>query len=370
MPIVAAFLAVPYLVELVSALTLAYVSKNTYDELINDSGVDDFYTSLNSHETAKKEAIETEANDSITAINDFVASDAPVVDMVNDIVTINPTTMPDYLAQQNELFISQLQATKNLTNQSKFQNDLLAKSIHAQIVSNANTKMIAETLASSLPALVLQMQQIAKIPASMKINSELQAVNHSELISTLQALELSPVIQNDVAVPSVTNVVNVPDTSEAISTLTSATTAHTNEIKNIVTNLDAVSQVAKYQTTKAVVTRLDGSIYAELTPQELSTHKDISLSEAKIKEKEIGDYQTTVGEITNLDGTVIASIKPIEVATVKNAVEAKNGTDEMEFEIPDEILDDVFQLIPLPTFTKYDYEKENDFLFNGGLLDG
>jgi len=381
------FLAINYFSRMVNILTLVYSAKMTYDDLIKDKSDEDFYTALETHETAKKEAIETEANDSITAVNDFIASDAPAVETIQEVTTTNPLTMPDYLAQQNELLTIQIQATKNLTNQSKFQNDLLAKSIHAQIVSNANTKMIAETLASSLPALVLQMQQIAKIPATMKIKSEIGATEHKELITTLKALELSstvtnkvavpsvvvsptPVtIKNDVAVPSVENIINVPDTSEAITILTTATAAHTNEIKNIVTNLDAVSEVAKYQTTKALITRLDGSVYAELTPQELSVQKDISLSEAKIKEKEIHDYETTEQAIKNLDGNIVATMKPIEAQAVKNITDAKNATDEMEFEIPDDILDDVFQAIPLPTFTTYDYNKQTDFMFNGGSLD-
>ena len=375
------FLAVGYLSRLVNLLTVAYSLKTSYDGLLDEEN-ESFYHDFRTYEKDKKATIETEANDTLVAHNDFIASDAPVVETIQEVTTVNPVTMPDYLAQQNELLQIQIQATKNLITQSKFNNDLLSRSIQTQIASNANSKMIAETLSSSLPALVMQMQQVAKIPAMMKVKSEIETVQHEELMNSRQEDREFQAIYNADYINAIAELkysisTTQQNTANATSAVAFAQTSTANETKSVSEKLTSISsnaveqmKVAKYQTTKAVITRLDGSIYAELTPQELSTHKDVSISEAKIKEKELADYATTEQVVTNLDGNAVATIKPIQAELVKNVVDAKNATDEMEFEIPDDILGNLFQPIPLPTFTNYDYSLEENYLFNGGTLNG
>jgi len=373
MPLVAYFvgLSLSELLASISFLSVTYLGVTKMSELDNDTS---FVDALNTHETVKKDTIAEEANTELSNLDTFITTDTPVIEAFKQVTTVSPVSMPDYLTQQNELLEIQIEATRNLTNQAKFQNDLLAKSVQSQIVGNANSKMVAETLASSLPALVLQMQQVAKIPASIKLSSEITTayseqglVNHDALMTRLNELVYA-VNTGSLANSSVA--LSQQSVASATQIIKDATVSQANELSKVVTNLDAVSESAKYQNTVAQIRDLEGNIIAELKPNELSTYKDITLAKAKEKEKEIADYQTTVGEITNLDGTVIASIKPMEATTIKNAVEAKNGTDEMEFEIPDDILDDVFQVIPLPTFTNYDYGKQTDFMFNGGSLDG
>lgn len=336
----------------------AYVNYSKFSHLYESD--DDFHSAVETYETDKKEAIETEANDAITAHTDFIEAEAPVVETIQDPVTVNPITMPDYLAQQNELLQMQIQATKNLTAQSKFHNDLLSKSIQSQIVSNANSKMVAETLASSLPALVMQMQQVSKIPATMKIKSEIETTQHEE---KMKAIKDDREFQ---AIYAADYVNAISELKYSLSTTQQQTANATAVVAN---NLQATSELAKAQTTVARITDLDGNVVAELKPWELSTYKDLTLAKAKEKEKEIGDYKTGYGEITNLDGTVIASVgTPLQMETIKHATDAKNATDEMEFEMPDDILDHLFKPFPLPAFTNYDYNKQNEFMFNGGSL--
>lgn len=345
----------------ISTVGFLYTNYDKYSSL--DDEDDDFYSVLNTAETAKKEAVEVEANDAITEINNFVSTDAPQVEAIQEVATTNPTTMPEYLSQQNELLTMQIQATKNLTAQSKFQNDLLARSIQTQIVANANSKMVAETLASSLPALVMQMQQVSKIPATMKIKSEIetaerqtdrefQAMYSGDLITAISELRFS----------LATTQQNVANETSAVAIHTSSLATQTSKVAD---NAVVQQVLAEYQTSVAQIKDLDGNVIAELKPHELSTYKDFALVRAKEKEREIGDYQTTVGEIKNLDGTVIASIKPMEMATVKNAVNARNETDEMEFEIPDSIIDDFLSPLPLPSFTNNDFFSNTQTIKNG-----
>ncbi|MBD3843280.1 MAG: hypothetical protein IE909_15650, partial [Campylobacterales bacterium] len=63
----------------------------------------------------------------------------------------------------------------------------------------------------------------------------------------------------------------------------------------------------------------------------------------------------------------VAIIKPMEAQAVKNIVDAKNATDEMEFDIDDETLDFLFDTIPLPTYTSFDLDKQNNFIKTGVL---
>lgn len=348
-PLVVAF-AVTYAWELIGlAVISSTVAIKTY--LDSDSfqlGDDEpFYESVIAKETETKELIETESNKVISDVETFILT-APIVEDTQIVSTTAPTTMPMYLAQQNELLAVQNEKSNNLISQTKFQNELLAKSIQSQIVSNANSKMIAETLASSLPALVMQMQQISKIPMTMKTVSDVN-VAYNELNLTHNEAMLQTLSELTYAL-----------NSNALGSISSA-----ESMSAVALNAVAQQKVAEHQTTVAQITRMDGTVYAELAPMELGVQKDIATLEAKTKEKEISDYQTTIQDITNLDGNTVARMKPMEAHAVKSITDAKNATDEMEFELDDSILDEVFAPLVLPTFTARDYTRESNFIFKG-----
>ena len=329
----------------------ASISPNLKD-LDNDE--DNFYSALQSSEEEKRDAVRDKTSDGLVVLNDKI-DNAPAVDDSMNVSTANPLTMPDYLKQQNELMQSLVEKTNSLISHTAHQNSLYGESLKLQLENNANNHLMAETLSSSFPALILQMQEVAKFPTILRVKTEMEDKRHSELIETMKSLELSPEI-------------NIPDNNQALSSLTSASILQNEELRKISSHLEATAELAKAQTTVARVTDLEGNVVAELKPWELSTYKDLAVVKAKEKEKEISDYYTTPISIKNIDGKVVTTAKPMEMQTVKNAVEAKNGTDEMEFEMPDDILDHLFQPIPLPTFTKYEYDKQNEFMFNGGSL--
>jgi hypothetical protein len=128
--------------------------------------------------------------------------------------------------------------------------------------------------------------------------------------------------------------------------------------------------VSEYEDEYVQIKDLEGNVIQEFKRRDLAALKDYNLVKAKAKEFEVRDYETTEQAIKNLDGNTVATMKPIEAAAVKNITDAKNATDEMEFEIPDDIIDDVMGAIPLPSFMKYDYQLEDDVLFKGGTLNG
>lgn len=353
MPIV---FAIPVLLNVARLSFRVLSSALTVYAVKDDFAMDDdeiFYSNVESYETEKKEKIELEANTAITEVDTFVENSAPSVEDTINVTVVNPTTMPMYLAQQNELLQVQNEKSNNLISQTKFQNDLLARSIQTQIVSNANTKMIAETLASSLPALVMQMQQVSKIPIILKTNSDIN-VAYNEL-----ALENS-----NAMLIAIHDLVRSADVN-SLGSLSSA-----NSMESIASNAIAQQRVAEYEDEYVQIKDSDGNVVEEFKRRDLAALKDYNLLKAKGKEFEVRDYETTEQAIKNLDGNTVATMKPMEAHAVKSITDAKNATDEMEFELDDSILDNVFAPLVLPTFTARDSIKENNFIFKGVPYDG
>lgn len=372
--------AIPYLLALASSYRL-YSLFSTVSAFLGASSivnsVDSYHQRLSEDETRK-------VSDSSAPVDSLVL-DKPIPSQSVAVTVSNPSTLPDFLTQNNQLVASLIEQQHNSVEQLQFQNSIQTEILKVQAKSSVHLDTLTSILNTTLPAIVIQLQEVSKIAGALSIKSdidtaykELAITQHEQLVSAIQTLELSPVINNEIPVPDVlVNVpvpsvtVNAPDQTLAINNLKTATDFHTLALTNINDKLTSVSEnavaqkkVADYKTTVAQITRLDGSIYAELTPQELATKKDISLAEAKVKEKEIGDYQTTVKDISNLDGNIVATMKPMEMTVVKNAVNARNATDEMEFEIPDNVIDNFLGAIPLPTYTNQDFFANSNNIYS------
>ncbi|WP_373002180.1 hypothetical protein [Sulfurimonas sp.] len=369
--------AIPYIVALISALKIRKHITKVIDYVALSSSVG---VLVNKHHKAIMEDETSRVSKSVSNAEN-IAQIKPTVEDTVELSNANPITLPDYLKQSNELVESLIQQQKNTALQQDHANVIQAEILKALAKTAEHADTQTSILNATLPAMVLQLQEVAKIAGALSIMSdidvaykELEITRHEELITALQNLDLS------VSVPSVeapaVNVINqvVTDTT-LIEALTTATTEQTQQVATIASNLNAVSanaieqkKVAQHLTTVAQITRMDGSVYAELTPLELGLKKDVSLVEAKTKEKEIGDYHTTVQDIKNLDGNTVATMKPIEATTAKNITDAKNATDEMEFEIPDDVFDEVFKPLVLPSYQFINWDSRRQYIYNGSDL--
>lgn len=319
--------AIPYLTALATAFKVFVSSKKTID-IVKHS--DDVIALVKTYQNDTQGVIQEDLNLDIQSFKDFVLSDLPEFTKEFSVTVAQPTTMPHYLQNQNDLAEAQIEKTNNVTEQLKFQNQIQAKTIEVQEKQNANLRLISETISSALPAIVLQMQEISKISSLTSVKTEIETAYAEQAITNHEAL------------------------MEKLETLVVATKEQTLEQE----------KSAKYQTSIGRITDLQGNVIAEVTPQQMTTIKDVELTKAKIKEKEIADYQTTSTAIKNLDGNVVATAKPMEITAMKDAVNAKNETDEMEFELDDETLNHFYQPLTLQPFTKADVVKDDQEIYN------
>ena len=340
-----AFAALPAAYEflLATAAVSSLLIANYYNN--EDAEIDDdieFYSNLKNEVVAKNDSIAEIYNSEHTAFEQMVIDNsAPIVKNV-EVTTTPPIDFVDYISRNSELVAVLAESTKNLVTQTKFQNELLAKGIQTQINGNANSRLVGETLASSLPSLVALMQQVSKIPIVMKQSSEITTAYSEQNLVNNEAL-LTAV--NELAYASNTNALQTAGVGASLQAVAS----------------NAVSQkkIADHQTTVAQITRMDGSVYAELTPLELAIQTNVALVESKTKEKEISDYRTKEVSISNSKDELVFKAKPIELEAIKDAVNARNEMDEHEFELDNEILDHVFDALPLPSFTHGTVDKDN-----------
>jgi len=362
---------IPYLPTLWNALTgftiassvLAFSSQNSVSGL-----VDSLHSGLDKDEI-----------DRITNKQEFINSMLgvkPVVKETANVSNPSPVTLPDYLLQNNELINILAVHTQNQVTQLEQQNDIQTEMLKATAKSAEHFDTLTSILNTTLPALVVQMQQLAKVTGVLTMTSdievaykEVELANHEQLITTLQNLNLALTVPPDSF--AVNNTVNVPDTSLAIGALIESTNQNTLTLQSISENLVNVSNnastqkiLADYKITAQTQTRIDGTTYANISPIEIETQTNIALAEAKMKEKEIADYQTTAIDIKNLDGNIVASVKPMEAHAIKNITIAKNQTDEMEYTIPQDLLDDLFDIPALPTYNLLDWESQKTYCDN------
>ncbi len=346
----------PYLLTIGGVLKSFFQSRKTIDILATSATITSM---VNSHQLKIKEATDTDLASSLGDIEDFVSAGLPEFEKDFRVSIANPTTMPHYLKNQNDLAMAQIEKTNNLTEQMKFQNELIARQSKEELKRNSVLFSMAETVTAVLPALVIQLQEVSKIASVISISSDIEIayrevslVNHTELIKTLGAITTA--MNTSTETKTAYAELSLTNHAELVRT-----------ISVIASNLSSVSNLATYQTTVASITDLDGNVLAQLSPQELSSYKDFSLARAKEKEKEIGDYQTTPVAIKNLDGNTVATAKPMEITAIKDAVNTKNETDEMEFELDEETLDYVFSPLPLPGFTKATLDEDYKEIIEG-----
>jgi hypothetical protein len=331
-------MAFPLVLALSGSVAASVKAFTNYKKIKNffSSAVDDIYSATSKH----KEEIATGVA-GLTALavaeeNDLI-SNIPAYNLLPDSSITNPVDFVDYLKLQSDNIKTNTLAQENVSKQVMYNNELIAKNIkkveEARIESEALRNMLDGYLASFL----VQFQELSKIPASMSMLSEVDVAyadqkieNEYTLNEKIASLSEQLAIQNELLgiqseSPSVT-VNNTTDTV-ALDTLSTALTEQTSKLEAIKTNLDAVSQNA-------------------------------------VKQKEIAEYMTETQSIRNLDGNEVAVMKPIEAQAVKNIVDAKNATDEMEFELPDDILDFAYSTIPLPTFNYVNHNQDLQNIVN------
>ena len=316
----------PYIGFLITAYRLYSRARKTSSILSNSSEVS---SALKSNHSTIVQNIENEYIDEKIVINDLAAT-SPNVDTTLNITNTNPTTMPEYLQIQNDRLAEQNVKLNSMIELVIHQNNLHEKSLDLQAKANVSSRVLSESVSTILPALVVQFQELSKLPSILSVKTDIETAyreqaltNHEQLIQTLGNLSISGGavnVVNEVAVPSVT----IQNDNVAINALKESTDAHVQKTAEIASKLTSVSENAT-------------------------------------KQKEIADYKTTPVAIKNLDGNIVATMKPMEASTVKSITDAKNATDEMEFELDDDLLDKIFEAIVLQNFTKEDISERYRF---------
>ena len=165
--------------------------------------------------------------------------------------------------------------------------------------------------------------------------------------------------------------------SKYISTIGENQKVYNQNLEKLVTNSKGYSQAikeglagVKLDAKVDVKNRVDASLSLD-RPVEISlpasyTENQKILSENSTKTLEIykekAEYDKTSVAIKDLDGNTIAKASPREIALSRQAVQARNFTDENNFELDDEALD-LFDL-PMPNFKDlFDTELPSQSLF-------
>jgi len=349
--------AIPYLMALYASFNVAKRARKIYDAVNITSDVVD---AVKTYQTDIQTKIDDE-HQSFLSSYEQLSSSAPEIETY-EVPLTSPSTMPEYLSLQNELITSLSKKTDSLVSLQSFQNSLISKSLELQSLQNANLRLLSETVSTALPALVVQMQEVAKIATAISFKAQMEEASSERTLSVLEslvaavaALDFSPNVS--VAAPTV----NVQNDTSLITELKSSIDSQSTSVVAAIGSLSA-----------SLVTELTSSIDSQSSSfvgaiGSLSASLANSLeavSENAIKQKEIADYQTSLIEIKNLDGSLIATAKPIEIRTIRDAVNAKNETDEMEFSIDDDILDSLVDNIPFPEFTKADNDSDVKSILN------
>ena len=354
----------PYLLAIAIALRFSRSFSKVFD-FVGKSTVVASVVSAHHDKISKNENSSIQAQ---SASVDRVKEGLPKVSETAQISVSSPSTLPDYLLQNNELIKALLEQQANTSKQLEYQNTINLDLLRVHSSSMVYMETISRVLNSTLPAMVIQLQDVAKIAGAISIKSDIETAyseqglaNHAELIKTLKGLKLSPSIN-----PSV----NVQSDSSAITALTDATTAQKDAL---VASLEAMNLTAFYEkgvlnvtnevpTPSVTITNDNVAVEALKTATdsqtaELSAIKSFLgiVSDNATAQKKVALHQTTVRDILNLDGNVVATASPLEAHAMKNIVDAKNATDEMEFEVPEDILGGVFSPLVLPSYTSSNF---------------
>lgn len=275
---------------------------------------DDVFSVMDGLVTKIKESTELQHSTSTASLGDVKQKIPVVVEEINVIVQ-NPTTLPEYMSELNQLHkeyvVSQIAHNKQLA----VQNELIAELVAVQIATSTSNKALSDTVSEFFPSVVGQLQEISKIPSILSLSREINTAYDDLQQEHYMNLEIA--IENTRV--TLSNVIS--SVSLGVSSIASYTYQSLVSFVGINTKMTDVSDNAKSQ-------------------------------------KVLSDYMQTETDIKNLDGNTVTTAKPMEITSVKNAVNAKNETDEMEFELDDEILDSVFEGIVIPTYTSVDWEEQ------------
>jgi hypothetical protein len=337
---------------LYASFNVAKRARKIYDAVNITSDVVD---AVKTYQTDIQTKIDEE-HQSFISSHEELKSSSPEI-LTYEVPLTSPSTMPEYLSLQNELITSLSKKTDSLVSLQSFQNSLISNSLELQYLQNANIRLLSETVSTALPALVVQMQEVAKIATAISFKAQMEEASSARTLSVLEslvaavaALDFSPNVS--VAAPSVS--VAAPSVSVAAPNVSvAAPTVNVQNDTSLITGLKSSIDSQSLAVTGAI-----GSLSSSL----VNSLK--SVSENAIKQKEIADYLTGSIEIKNLDGSLVATAKPIEIRTIRDAVNAKNETDEMEFLIDDDILDSLVDNIPFPEFTKADSDSDVKSILN------
>lgn len=306
--------AVPYVVASASALLTFKRIKKLYD-LVRYS--DDIESAVSEYQNT----LQTTANEAYekTSQNIEILSNSSPVRNTDSLAPTAPTNFIEYLQRQNETFELLSKKIDSLAEQSAHYNLLFSESLSIQNKLAANISLLSETVSATAPALVLQMQELSKIPTALSLASDVKSSFLERISSSLE--NIVPALQS----LEISSYVNVPQASVIVESDSSAINALT-----------------------TATSSLKDGLLNKLEP----------LAQNALKQKEIADYKTTPLDIKNLDGVLVATLTPLQIRTIKDAVVSRNETDEMEFSLDDDILDSFTSSIPLPSYTRANQEAD------------
>jgi len=291
-------MAFPLVLGLPTVIALAIKGYRSIKKLKNafSSGVDDIAHGVTKHKEEIASGVTALTALAVAHENDLITS-IPAFNLIPDILTTNPSTMPEYLQQQNEHLEANKMATENVAKQTLYNNELIAKQIKKLEETRIESEAMRNMLDGYMSSFLIQFQELSKIPASMSLKSDIDTAYSDTMLETQLAMNDTLTVMKEALLSSAGSSAN-----------------------------SAISQLS--------------------IAQKMTTVADNASSQ-----KEVADFTKTPKSITNLDGNEIAHISPMEAHAIKSAVNAKNETDEMEFELPDDILDFAYSPITLPNYT-------------------
>jgi hypothetical protein len=137
----------------------------------------------------------------------------------------------------------------------------------------------------------------------------------------------------------------------------------------------AINQAASLKGTREHVAATEGlETYVNVPPADMTPVADAvntvsdkltAVSDNALAQKAIADFQMAPQTVLDSELQPLATGTPLEIYLQRNAAQAKNETDEAEFEIPDDVLDEIDSGgFAIPGMEGFDPNALNTFLLN------